>query len=48
LLIVSRRWPRPVGIVVLADGKRLLVALAGKGGFVIVDPKKGRNERCIL
>jgi hypothetical protein len=26
---------------VLADGKRLLVALAGEGGFVIVDPKKG-------
>lgn len=31
----------PAGIVMLPDGKRLLVALTGEDGFVIVDPEKG-------
>lgn len=31
----------PAGIVMLPDGKRLLVALTGEDGFIIVDPEKG-------
>lgn len=31
----------PAGIVMLPDGKRLLVALTGEDGFVIVDPHRG-------
>jgi YVTN family beta-propeller protein len=31
----------PAGIVMLPDGKRLLVALTGEDSFLIVDPEKG-------
>ena len=31
----------PAGIVMLPDGKRLLVALTGEDSFVVVDPAKG-------
>jgi YVTN family beta-propeller protein len=32
----------PAGVVMLADDKRLLVALTGEDGIVVVDPKDGR------
>lgn len=31
----------PAGIVMLPDGKRLMVALTGEDSFVVVDPEKG-------
>jgi DNA-binding beta-propeller fold protein YncE len=42
----SLKWNMPVGntpagVVMLPDDKRLLVALTGEDGFVVVDPKDG-------
>ena len=33
----------PAGVVMLPDNKRLLVALTGEDGVVVVDPKDGRS-----